>query len=274
MFAEVIGDPVAQSKSPIIHRHWLERRGIEGDYLRSRVPADELAHFLACRRRDPEWRGCNVTIPHKQAILPLLDRIDPPAAAIGAVNCVVPEGPALVGYNSDVDGVEAALGSTHLGGAKAVIIGGGGAARAVLSYLASRCAASILVLVRRPERAAPLRALAAIEILPVERAHDAFAGASALINASPLGMAGAGPMPEALLEGVRRAAAGATVFDLDTTPVETEFLAAGREGGGLPVDGLTMLMGQAAPAFERFFHIPAPVPGGVLRRLLSSGESA
>src|SRR5207253_5298056 len=102
IFAEVIGDPIAQSKSPVIHRYWLDRLGIEGDYVRTRVAADELAGFLARRRSDPEWRGCNVTIPHKETIIPLLDRLDPSAEAIGAVNCVVPEGGALVGYNTDI----------------------------------------------------------------------------------------------------------------------------------------------------------------------------
>ena len=81
-FAEVIGDPIAQSKSPIIHKYWLEQLGIEGDYVRTQVGADELPEFIARRRADPNWRGCNVTIPHKQTVMPLLDRIEGGAAAI------------------------------------------------------------------------------------------------------------------------------------------------------------------------------------------------
>ena len=76
IFAEVIGDPVAQSKSPLIHKYWLDRLRSAGDYVRTRVPTDELASFLNLRRSDANWRGCNVTIPHKQAIIPLLDRLD------------------------------------------------------------------------------------------------------------------------------------------------------------------------------------------------------
>ena len=90
IFAEVIGDPIAQSKSPIIHRHWLEQLGIEGDYMRTHIAVEELGPFLDRRRSDPNWRGCNVTIPHKERIIPLLAELDGGAAAIGAVNCLIP----------------------------------------------------------------------------------------------------------------------------------------------------------------------------------------
>ena len=108
-FAEVIGDPVAQSKSPLIHKHWLQLLDIEGDYLRTRVETADLGAFLAERRADPDWRGCNVTVPHKEAVVRLLDELDESAATVGAVNCVVPRSGRLVGYNTDVDGVAAAL---------------------------------------------------------------------------------------------------------------------------------------------------------------------
>ena len=108
-YAEVIGDPIGHSKSPIIHKYWLERLAIEGDYRKTMVAGADLPAFTAARRRDPDWRGCNVTIPHKQAIIPLLDRVDRGAETIGAVNCVVREGSVLAGYNTDVDGIAAAL---------------------------------------------------------------------------------------------------------------------------------------------------------------------
>ena len=160
IFAEVIGDPIAQSKSPLIHKYWLDQLGITGEYVRTRVPSNELASFLNGRRTDADWRGCNVTIPHKQAIIPLLDRLDAGAEAIGAVNCVVPEDSALVGYNTDIDGIAAALDSTELRGRKAALIGAGGAARAVVAHLASRGVARIALIVRNPERADTLRPLA------------------------------------------------------------------------------------------------------------------
>jgi shikimate dehydrogenase len=268
-YAEVIGDPIAQSKSPIIHKHWLTRLGIEGDYRRTRVAPEKLADFLAERRSDPEWRGCNVTIPHKETVIPLLDHLDTGAERIGAVNCIVPEKGALVGYNTDIDGVAAALNATRVRGRKAAVIGAGGGARAVIAYLAQEGAGKIVLVVRNPQRAEPLRSLVG-EIVSFDSGDVASSGAAAIINASPLGMAGANPMPQSLLDALRAHSAGATVFDMVTTPAATDFLAAGREGGGRPVDGLTMLVGQAARAFELFFGKAPPPPDQQLRDLLTT----
>jgi len=269
-YAEVIGDPIAQSKSPVIHKHWLNELGIKGDYFRTRVSPGELADFLEKRRSDPDWRGCNVTIPHKETIIALLDGLDRGAEAIGAVNCVVPEGGALTGYNTDIDGVAAALDDTELEGRTAAVIGAGGGARALVVYLAARQARTT-VLARNPTKAEPLRALAGnIEILPLDRADEGLEGTAAIINASPLGMAGAPPMPPPLLQAVGRNAAGATLFDMVTTPAATPFLAAGLTSADRVVDGLVMLVGQAARAFELFFGIPAPPPDEALRSLLTT----
>ena len=270
-FAEVIGDPIAQSKSPVIHRYWLDRLRLDGDYVRTRIAGDELAAFFDRRRSDADWRGCNVTIPHKQAVIPLLDRLGPGAEAIGAVNCVVPEDGVLTGYNTDIDGVAAALDSTELGGRKAALIGAGGGARAVVAYLANRGVGQMAIVARNSGRAEVLRPLAsdaAMDILTFQCADEAFIGAAAIINSSPLGMAGADLMPQSILDAVQRHAAGATVFDLVTTPAQTAFLSAGRLGGGRSADGLTMLVGQASRAFELFFGTPAPAPDGELRDLL------
>jgi shikimate dehydrogenase len=273
ILAEVIGDPIAQSKSPVIHKYWLDRLGIAGDYVRTRVLANELASFVDRRRSDPHWRGCNVTIPHKQSVIPLVDRLDAGAQSIGAVNCVVAEDRALVGYNTDIDGIAAALDSTELRGRKAALIGAGGAARAVVGYLASRGVGRIALVVRNPGRAEALRALAPgvdTHVLAFDDADMTFGGAAVIINASSLGMAGADPMPQSLLDAVRRHAAGVTLFDLVTTPAQTEFLSAGAAGRGQTVDGLTMLVGQAARAFELFFGAPAPAPDQALRHLLTT----
>ena len=88
-YAEVIGDPIAQSKSPAIHGFWLQQLGIAAEYRACHVTAEGLAAYIAARRADPAWRGCNVTMPHKQAVMPLLDALDPEAERIGAVNTVV-----------------------------------------------------------------------------------------------------------------------------------------------------------------------------------------
>lgn len=278
-YAEVIGDPIRQSKSPIIHKYWLEQLNLAGDYQRTLVPRGTLAEFLDERRGDPDWLGCNVTIPHKEQAAALVDRLDASAEQVGAVNCIVPEGDALVGYNTDVDGVAVALGSTEIRGCKVALIGAGGAARAAVGYLVSRDIGELALLVRNPNRAEALRALAGdsrVSILPFERADEAFQGAVVIVNASPLGMAGAQRMAESLLNAVREYAGGGTVFDMVTTPAETELMAIAREAGSSTVDGLTMLVGQAARAFELFFGATAPSSDGALRDLLTtdSGDSA
>ena len=277
-YAEVIGDPIAQSKSPIIHKHWLEQLNLAGDYRRTHVPRGTLTEFLADRRRDSDWRGCNVTIPHKEQAAALVDRLDSAVGRIGAINCIVPEGEALVGYNTDVDGVAAALGPAYIQGRKVALIGAGGGARAAVAYLASRDSGELALLVRNPERAEGLRALAGnsgVSILPFERADEALESATVILNASPLGMAGAQRMPKSLIDAVRKTAAGATIFDMVTTPPETEFLVTAREAGGTTVGGLTMLVGQAARAFELFYGATAPAPNEALRGLLitDSGNS-
>jgi shikimate dehydrogenase len=263
-YAEVIGDPIAQSKSPIIHKHWLDVLGIEGDYVRTRLAGDELAGFVSTRRADPDWRGCNVTIPHKQSVMPFLDRIDPAAAAIGAVNCVVPEEGGLAGYNSDIDGVAEALDAFDLKGRKAAVIGAGGGARAVVAYLAAR-RADIVVVARNPAKAEELRNLASMQILTLEDAAQAFDGAAVIVNATSLGMAGAESMPDSLLEAVRAYSAQTLLFDIVTTPPRTDFLACGER----TVDGLTMLIGQARRAFLFFFGQEPPRTDAELRRLLT-----
>jgi shikimate dehydrogenase len=266
-FAEVIGDPIAQSKSPIIHKYWLKQLGIESEYVRTQVAPIDLVDFIGRRRADPRWCGCNVTIPHKQAIMPLADRLDPGAEAIGAVNCVIPEASGLAGYNTDIDGVAAALDSVELEGRKAVVIGAGGGARAVVAYLAQR-SADIVVLARNPAKADELSSLAPVRILPLEQAVDAFEGAAAVINATSMGMAGADPMSQSLLAAVRTHTEDAILFDMVTTPADTEFLACGDR----TVDGLTMLIGQARRAFELFFGSSPPQGDAELRRLLTGAD--
>lgn len=272
-YAEVIGDPIAHSKSPLIHRHWLAQLGLDGDYRAVRVAPGELEDYLRERRGDTGWRGCNVTIPHKEAIIPLLARRQPSARAAGAVNCVVPGLHGPTGHNTDVIGVAAALDAAQLGGRKAVMIGAGGAARAALRYFVGRRLGTLAIAVRDPEKAAQFAGQHAgtqVEVLAMNDCRGAFGGAAAIVNASPLGMAGAPPMPAALLDCVAAHARGATVFDMVYQPLKTRFLEVGEAHGGRPVDGLTMLIGQARPAFELFFGHDAPRDDKRLRDLLTA----
>ena len=270
-YAEVIGDPVAQSKSPAIHKAWLAACGLEGDYRATRVAPEGLAAYVAARRADADWRGCNVTIPHKQAIIPLLDTIDPGAEAIGAVNCVAPGPKGLEGRNSDIDGIAAALDAIDLAGRKVALIGAGGAARAAIAYLARRDIGALTLLVRDPKKAESLGEMApSIVIHSLAEAGDTLSGARLIINASPMGMDGAAPMPPALLDAVAAHSAGAALFDMVYKPLETAFLATGRAHGGTGIDGLTMLVGQARAAFALFFGHPAPAGDAALRDLLAT----
>ncbi|HEY0116802.1 MAG TPA: shikimate dehydrogenase [Allosphingosinicella sp.] len=271
-YAEIIGDPVWHSRSPAIHLSWLRSLAMAGDYRATRVSREELAAYLASRRADPSWRGCNVTAPLKQAVLPLLDGLDPAAERIGAVNCIVPEGARLVGYNSDVDGVRAALSGAQVTGARVVVIGAGGAARAAITALSADGAATIRILardVRKGEQLLPL-APQLLEIGPFTEAEAALSGACAILNATPLGSAGAEPMPRPLLDALAGAAPGATALDMVYAPLETQYLRAARAAGLAPVDGLTMLTAQARRAFQLFFGDPPPPGDEALRALLAA----
>ena len=271
-YAEVIGDPIAQSKSPLIHKHWLGLLDIEADYLRTRVAPAELTAFLQERRTDKDWRGCNVTVPHKAAVVPLIDELDGSAAVVGAVNCIVPRQGRLIGFNTDVDGIAAALDGTELEERIAILIGAGGAARAAVAYLAGRNLDKLTILARDPVKAESLRSLAPrimFDFQPIERG-DAPADPAAIINASPLGMVGSAAMPEGLLLAIAPRTSGATFFDMVYNPLETPFLATGRAAGGNTVDGLTMLIGQAQRAFELLFDQLAPGPDQELRDLLTT----
>ncbi|MEQ1498419.1 MAG: shikimate dehydrogenase [Novosphingobium sp.] len=268
-YAEVIGDPIAQSKSPAIHNFWLAKLGIDADYRAYHVAHEDLADYLAGRAQDPDWRGCNVTMPHKQAIIPLLGAINPAAAAIGAVNTVVRGNDGvLTGHNTDAPGflepLRSALDRPHLY-RMARILGAGGAARAIVAALAGR-GFHLVLAARDPAKAqALLDALApgsdhyAVELAHFAPATDfAFDDREGLfdlvVNASPLGMAGQPP----LAFDFSHAPPGSVIYDIVTHPLETPFLAEARRRGFETVDGLAMLIGQAAAAFERFFGQPPP----------------
>ena len=268
-FAEVIGDPIAQSKSPAIHGFWLEKLKIEADYGRSLVTSDGLAEYVAAARTQPDWRGCNVTMPHKQAIMPMLDRIDPLAARIGAVNTIVRQADGtLSGYNTDAAGflepLAPLLAEKHYF-RMARVLGTGGAARAIVAALSDQ--GCVIVLAgRNPAKAQELLdELArgndhhAIDLAhfadPTDFAFDDREQCLDLIvNASPLGMAGQ-PL---LAFDFSHAPPGSVVYDIVTHPLDTDLLQRARAAGFRTVDGLSMLIGQAAVAFEHFFGMAPP----------------
>jgi shikimate dehydrogenase len=277
VYAEVIGDPVAHSKSPLIHAFWLEKLGLEGEYRRTRVTPGELPAYLAARREDPDWRGCNLTMPLKQAVIPLLPALDPAATRIGAVNTVARDG---TGFNTDAAGflepLQPLLAQRHLF-RMARILGAGGAARGVVDALRG-AGFALVVAARRVEQAEALvrgldsdfnHAVALGHFAdPTDFAFDDREGILDLvINTTPLGMAGQPPLPF----DFSHVPPGAVIYDIVYDPLETPLLREARYRGHSTIDGLAMLTGQAAIAFERFFGAPAPRQHDAeLRGLLTS----
>jgi shikimate dehydrogenase len=282
LYAEVIGDPISHSKSPLIHNFWLAKLGIEAEYRRARLREDDLGHYLDSRREDRNWRGCSVAMPHKRAAMPLLDALEPAAARIGAVNLVVREvndpGHRIVGCNTDALGflepLQGVIEHVHLF-RMARVLGAGGAARAIVAALRDHGFAFV-VAARRLDQARELLEGSdpdfnhAVDIGHFSKATDfSFDDRSGvldlLINATPLGMKGQPPLEL----DFSHVPPGAVVYDIVYDPVETPMLAEARRRGHATVDGLSMLIGQAAVAFGRLFGSPAPREhDGELRELL------
>lgn len=263
-YAEVIGDPVDHSKSPLIHKYWLQQLGIEGDYRATRITADELPAYLAARRTDPDWRGCNVTMPLKEDAFALLDT-NSLTRRIGAVNTVVRYDDLVTGTNTDWQGVNLALNTVRLDPKRVAIVGTGGAARAALAEMGMQKVPHVTLIARAHEKAVALLDLFGLEgdVLSLGVAPEA----DLLINASPLGMTGY----PALDLDLSRLQPGATVFDMVYDPLETPLLRDARARGFKTIDGLSMLIHQASMAFTHFFErSPEPADRPDLRRLLTS----
>jgi shikimate dehydrogenase len=253
-YAEVIGDPISHSKSPLIHNFWLNALNIEAEYRKTHVTAEGLSAYFLTRRADPDWLGCNVTIPHKIAVM---DYVDDPGGVrerIGAINTIASEtGGPLIGTNTDAGGFLQPLLRDKWKGQSAVIVGSGGAARAILFALTSLGVSDIVIAARDQARAQALldhggtkgRVIALGDPLPPT---------DLLVNSTSLGMVGQ-PRLELDLAPLRD---GATVYDIVYAPVETDLLKAARARGLRTLDGLEMLIGQAALAFDIFFDAAAP----------------
>ncbi|TPG20585.1 shikimate dehydrogenase [Sphingomonas koreensis] len=266
-YAEVIGDPIAQSKSPMLHRFWLDKLGIEADYMRRHVTADGLANYIAERRDDPAWRGCNITLPHKQAALDLVGDPGGVRDSIGAINTVIRgEDGALIGTNTDAAGFYAPIADVDLAGKPVVVIGSGGAARAILFALARCTVGPVTLLARNALKGAALLTHFGLAG-SVKPLAASLPPAALLVNASSLGMTGQAPL-ELDLSPLPD---DAIVYDVVYAPLETGLLQAADARGLATIDGLEMLVGQAALAFELFFGAAPPRDADEeLRALLTS----
>jgi shikimate dehydrogenase len=264
-YAEVVGDPIGHSKSPDIHSFWLEALGLAGDYRATRVPAGGLGAYLKQRSRDPFWRGCNVTAPLKREAASLLGDPTGICGWLGAVNCIFHSPLAPLPANTDVAGVGEALRGIHVAGARICLIGSGGAARAALCWLVGQNAGEVTILSREAGKAEALARMVPTEggtrlrAGTYEKAGEALAGAALIVHATPMGMAGGPPVRPELAAALSDAAGPGTIFfDMVYAPVETGLIRIAREGGATCVDGLSMLIGQAAPAFTFFFGARPP----------------
>ena len=257
-YAEVIGDPIAHSKSPLIHKFWLRKLGIEGDYRAVRVTAEDLPTYFECKRTDPDWRGCNITSPHKIAAVELVDGLCADAVIPGAINLVFGFAGRLIGNNTDVAGVSACLPPYPI--ESACVIGAGGAAKAAVATLRRRNVQDIRVLARSVERALlaiePVQANA--RYFPFDEAAVAIKSAQVVIQATPLGMRDRPELPAGVMNSLDEAHPHAAVLEMNYLPQETSFLRKARDLGFAWFNGLDMLMAQAEEAFWLFFAARAP----------------
>ena len=270
----VIGWPVAHSRSPLIHNYWLRHYRLAGTYDRAAVPPEELDTFLRGLGANG-YVGCNVTVPHKEAAFSLIARPDAIARRLKAVNTLWLEGGEIAGTNTDIYGFLASLDAQVAGwdakpGA-AVILGAGGAARAVAAALGERWPGPLYIVNRSPERARRLAADLQLDarIGGQEDLAGALAGAGLLVNTTSLGMVDQ-PALEFDLSPLPRAAA---VRDIVYVPLETGLLAAARRRGHPVADGLGMLLHQAVPGFARWFGRSPEVTAG-LRRYIAADIAA
>ncbi|HZT64866.1 MAG TPA: shikimate dehydrogenase [Acidimicrobiales bacterium] len=264
--AAVIGDPVRHSLSPALHNAAFRAVGADWVYVALPVPAGRAAEAVAGMRALGVG-GLSVTMPHKSEVARLVDRLSPTAERLGAVNTVVPSGHELVGENTDGDGFVDSLRfdrGIDPAGMRAVVIGAGGAARAVVLALAAAGAAQIVVVNRTAERAGEAAALAG------ERGRagivDDVAEADLVVNATPVGMertvvdlATAQPVPEELPFPGDLLSPGQVVVDLVYHPTITPLLREARARGAVAVGGVGMLVHQAAHAFRLWTGEEAPL---------------
>lgn len=270
--AGVVAWPVGHSRSPLLHNYWFERYGIDGVYVPLGVAAVDLERVM---RALPAmgFLGCNVTLPHKEAVMALVDELDPLAAAIGAVNTVtIDDAGRLHGANTDGGGFLA-----HLGAAvpdwrdtvsRVVLIGAGGAARALAATFIAAGVQELCLVNRTAERARALLArLDHGQTRAIARGWDerqaALAGADLLVNTTSLGMTGQPPLDLAL----HALPEEAIVADIVYSPLETGLLAAARARGHRTVDGLGMLLHQAVPGFSHWGGV-VPAVDAATRELI------
>lgn len=267
--AGVMGWPVGHSRSPVIHNHWIAQLGLRGAYVLLPVQPEKLDDAL---RSLPVlgFAGCNLTIPHKVAALEIVDRVDLLAQRIGAVNTVVVEADGtLTGLNTDGFGYIQSLLDVQpdwqADAGPVVVVGAGGAARAIIVALMERGAKEIRLTNRSVDKAKDMAAEFGRQVnaVPWEDRHEALSGAALLVNTTNQGMHG----EPALDLNLRQLPSTALVSDIIYIPMETPLLAAARARGNATVNGLGMLLHQARPAFAAWFGVLPEVSPALLEQI-------
>jgi shikimate dehydrogenase len=277
--AGIMGWPIAHSRSPALHGYWLVEHGIDGVYVPLAVPPQRLEQAL---RALPAlgFRGCNLTIPHKQAALQIMDRVDPIARRIGAMNTVIvtPDGE-LAGSNTDIFGFRENLREQapdwRASSGAAVVLGAGGAARAVIASLSAAGVSEIRLVNRTLDHAAALaRDLEVpqlrISVHPWEQRAEVLSEAGILVNTTSLGMDKQPPLEIDLVALPR----GAVVVDIVYVPLQTGLLAAARRRGHVVVDGLGMLLHQGRPGFAAWFGAAPQVTPALRAAMLATFQGS
>jgi len=267
--AGLMGFPVMHSRSPLIHGHWMREHGLQGAYVPLAVAP---AGLDAALRALPAlgFAGVNLTIPHKEQALRIVDEVSPLAKRIGAVNCIIArKDGSLEGRNYDAFGFIESLRegsrSFDFTTAPAVVMGAGGASRAVLAGLIDEGVPEIRLINRSPQRAIALAAEfgAPVRAVKWEERHAALGGAGLLVNTTSQGMQGEPPLDLMLTDLPKEA----LVTDIVYVPLETPLLREARLQGNATVDGLGMLLHQARPAFEDWFGVKVAVTPALRREI-------
>ncbi len=270
--AGIIGWPVAHSRSPVLHGYWLKEHNVDGAYIPMAVKPEHLRRAIQTLPL-LGFAGCNLTIPHKEDALRAVDEYEPSAKRAGGVNTIVirPNG-TILGSSTDGFGFIAALRADapdfSAGAGPAVVLGAGGAARAIVAALLDEGAREVRLVNRTPERAAKLAKELGGEVrgVPWDARAEALVGASLLVNATSLGMEGQ-PALDLPLDNLPRAA---IVNDIVYVPLETPLLAAARVRGHRCVNGLGMLLHQARPGFAAWFGVQPEVSAGLRQAVLAT----
>ncbi|MDI4656507.1 shikimate dehydrogenase [Xanthobacter autotrophicus] len=266
----ITGSPVSYSRSPLLHGYWLKAYGIDGDYGREEVPPAQAADFyrsLAARG----YAGCNVTAPNKEIAFSVLDEADESAVILGSANTLWLEDGRLYGASTDGYGFIANLDATVPGwdGEQklALVLGAGGASRAIVHALVQRGFERVVLANRTLGRAEVIAAAFGAKVVPLafDKAADVMADADILVNCTSLGMKGAAP----LTVDLSHLKPEAVVSDIVYVPLITPLLKTAAERGFRTVDGLGMLLHQGVPGFERWFGM-RPEVTAELRDLLIS----